>query len=178
MKKRIVQSHPVHLLILLLGIAGFLQSCNTAPPDQKMEPMDNKAAIMEANKAFEEAVAQQDAAKVAELYTMDGQILPTGHDILSGHEAIQNFISTVMEEGNVRRVELETLEAEAIGETSFEVGRYSLFGENDEMVDQGKYIVIWKMEDGKWKLHRDIFNSNMAPEQGMDSEMMDESEEK
>ena len=29
-------------------------------------------------------------------------------------------------------------------------------------IDKGKYIVLWKMEDGKWKLHRDIFNSDNA----------------
>jgi ketosteroid isomerase-like protein len=30
-------------------------------------------------------------------------------------------------------------------------------------LDKGKYIVIWKQEDGQWKLHRDIFNSSMPP---------------
>jgi hypothetical protein len=29
------------------------------------------------------------------------------------------------------------------------------------VLDQGKYIVIWKREKGQWKLHRDIFNSSV-----------------
>ena len=29
------------------------------------------------------------------------------------------------------------------------------------VVDKGKYIVLWKKEDGKWKMHRDISNSNL-----------------
>jgi len=29
------------------------------------------------------------------------------------------------------------------------------------VLDKGKYIVIWKQEEGQWKLHRDIFNSSM-----------------
>ena len=29
------------------------------------------------------------------------------------------------------------------------------------MLDEGKYIVIWKREAGQWKLHRDILNRSM-----------------
>jgi len=29
-------------------------------------------------------------------------------------------------------------------------------------MDHGKYIVVWKNTADGWRLHRDIFNSNMA----------------
>jgi ketosteroid isomerase-like protein len=29
------------------------------------------------------------------------------------------------------------------------------------IADKGKYIVVWKKEDGKWKLHRDLSNSDL-----------------
>ena len=44
-----------------------------------------------------------------------------------------------------------------------EVGSYSMTDKSGKEIDKGKYIVLWKMEDGKWKLHRDIFNSDMPP---------------
>jgi ketosteroid isomerase-like protein len=28
-------------------------------------------------------------------------------------------------------------------------------------IDRGKALELWKMEDGKWKLFRDIFNSDL-----------------
>ena len=28
-------------------------------------------------------------------------------------------------------------------------------------VSRGKYMIIWRREEGQWKLHRDIFNSSM-----------------
>jgi ketosteroid isomerase-like protein len=34
----------------------------------------------------------------------------------------------------------------------------------DMAVAEEKYIVLWKKEDGKWKLFRDIFNSNLPTE--------------
>jgi ketosteroid isomerase-like protein len=41
----------------------------------------------------------------------------------------------------------------------------ALYTENGQLLppkvlDEGKYIVIWKHEDGQWKLHRDILNSS------------------
>ena len=31
----------------------------------------------------------------------------------------------------------------------------------DQNVAEEKYIVLWKKEDGKWKMFRDISNSNL-----------------
>jgi ketosteroid isomerase-like protein len=44
-----------------------------------------------------------------------------------------------------------------------EVGSYSMTDKKGKEIDKGKYIVLWKMEDGKWKIHRDVFNSDMPP---------------
>jgi hypothetical protein len=32
-----------------------------------------------------------------------------------------------------------------------------------KVLDKGKYIVIWKKEDGTWKLHRDIWTTSVPP---------------
>jgi len=42
-----------------------------------------------------------------------------------------------------------------------EEGEYTFMGEDGEQLDKGKYIVLWKMEDGKWKLFRDCYNSDL-----------------
>jgi len=52
------------------------------------------------------------------------------------------------------------VEAEQSGDQIIEIGRYTLYGANDAQMDAGKYIVIWKQENGDWKLHRDIWNTN------------------
>jgi len=42
-----------------------------------------------------------------------------------------------------------------------EEGEVTVFvGENAVAVE--KYIILWKKEDGKWKLFRDIANSNSS----------------
>jgi ketosteroid isomerase-like protein len=30
-----------------------------------------------------------------------------------------------------------------------------------KQIDRGKYITVWKKQQGQWKLHRDIWNTSM-----------------
>lgn len=86
---------------------------------------------------------------MANLYTEDGMLLPTGSDFVMG----------------IRQAKLEIVEVEHHGDTAIEVGQYTLSGEGNQVMDQGKYIVIWKQQNGQWKLHRDIWNSSVNAQQ-------------
>jgi len=124
-----------------------------------MSPEIN-AAIAAANLRFMEALARQDAAGMASLYTADGQLMPANSDFISGTSAIEQFWGGAMGMG-IRTAKLETVELEAHGETAVEVGKYTLGGDEGQTLDQGKYVVVWKNDDGAWKLHRDIWTTNM-----------------
>jgi hypothetical protein len=39
------------------------------------------------------------------------------------------------------------------------VGRRTVLGADDLVLDEVEYIVIWKRESGQWRRHQDIFNS-------------------
>lgn len=77
----------------------------------------------------------------------------------------ENLISVFegMADMGIASIDLQTSEVEAAENFAYEVGNYALMGEDGSEVDSGKYIVIWRMEDGEWKLHRDIFNSDAPP---------------
>jgi hypothetical protein len=42
-----------------------------------------------------------------------------------------------------------------------EVGKYTLSVAGGQVVDRGKYVVIWKQEGDEWQWHRDIWNSSL-----------------
>ena len=44
-----------------------------------------------------------------------------------------------------------------------EEGTLSMLDKAGKEIDKGKYIALWKMEDGKWKIFRDCFNSDNPP---------------
>lgn len=102
---------------------------------------------------------------MAALYTVEGQLLPPNAATMSGHQAIEAFWQGAMDMG-IKSAQIETGEVEAHGDTAIEVSGYELYGGEGQVLDKGKFIVIWKRENGKWKLHRDIFNSSMPPPQG------------
>jgi len=116
-------------------------------------------AIAAANDEFMAVFGRGDAAGLAALYTADGQLLPPNMDAMVGQAAIQAFWQGAMDMG-IQSAQLEIVEVEGHGDTAIEVSKYTL-GAGGQVLDRGKYIVIWKREGGQWKLHRDIFNSSM-----------------
>ena len=122
------------------------------------------SAIRAANGRLMEAFKRGDAAGVAALYTSNGQLLPIHSEFVTGSEAIRNFWKGIMDAG-IKEATLETLEVEEHGDTAIEVGRYTLMVDRGQLVDAGKYVVIWKNVDGAWKLHRDIWTTSQPAPQ-------------
>jgi uncharacterized protein (TIGR02246 family) len=121
-------------------------------------------AIVAADETFMTTFSRGDTAGMATLYTESGQLMPPNSDFVTGKQALQATFQAFMDMG-IKAIKLETIEAEGYGDTASEVGRYTLEDEGGQVLDQGKYIVIWKQEAGQWKMHRDIFNSSLpAPE--------------
>ena len=116
-------------------------------------------AIAAAIETFMAAFSRGDAAGCAALYTEQGQLLPPNSDVIAGKQAIQTFWQSAMHMG-IAAATLETAEVEGHGHTANEVGTYILQGAGGQVLDTGKYVVIWKQEAGQWKLHRDIWNSS------------------
>lgn len=129
---------------------------------------DNNAeifdAIVAANKQFMDTFSKGDDAGMGALYTENAQLLPSNSDFVNGTAEVQAFWKAVFGAG-VKKAKLETIEVEGMGNTAYEMGKYTLYGEGDQAVDAGKYVVIWKKVNGQWKLHRDIWNTSMAAQQ-------------
>lgn len=119
-----------------------------------------RAAIEATNRKFELGWVQKDAAAVASLYTADAMVMPPNGPVSKGAQAVLDMWKAVLPTvpGPIRLVTLETT---AHGELADEVGTYVMWGADGKIADQGKFVVLWKKEGGQWKLHRDIWNSDM-----------------
>ena len=122
---------------------------------------DLREEIRSANDNFEKNFASGDARGMASLYTSDGVLLPPGAGLQEGPDAIQSFWQMAMDMG-IKEAHLQTLEVEQEGDTAIEMGQYELSGAEGQRMDQGKYIVIWKRDEGKLKLHKDIWNTSLS----------------
>ena len=122
---------------------------------------DAAEAIEAVNQLFQEYVAAGNADGLAMLYTEDGMSMQPNTNPYVGHEAISEAHAALFATG-VGVIRLTTDELQVFGDTAHEVGRFVTETADGDHVDHGKYVAIWKRIDGEWKLHRDIFNSNMA----------------
>jgi len=145
---------PKAFLALSIAFTLFLSGGSVAA-----QQSDVRAAIEAGNKQFLAALSRGDGAGMAAVYGTNAQVFPPNSDIVSGRQAIQKFWQDVVNSG-VKGATLTTLEAEGQGDTAYEVGTYTLTGEAGKVLDTGKYVTIWKREQGQWKLHRDIWNTN------------------
>ncbi len=121
-----------------------------------------KKIIDSTNAAFGALVAKGDSAGLASFYTADGKMLGSNMPVASGRSQIQsafNGLFTAM-----GPIDLKVTIADAWGNEDLvaEDGTY-VMSKGGKEIDRGKYIVLWKMEDGKWKMFRDIFNSDLPP---------------
>ena len=123
---------------------------------------DIRPQIESANAQFVSAFKRGDATGIANLYTAEAQLLPANSDFVRGTAAIRTFWQSVIDTG-LKGASLDTIELEAHGDTVIEIGRYRLLAAGDAVADQGKYIVVWKHDTDKWKLHRDIWTTSQPP---------------
>ena len=139
------------LAFLIAGLTG----CGGSDDNE-----DLAALISAANRSFESAFQAQSAPTLAGLYTSNGSVLPPGSEPVVGAANIQNFWQAVMNAG-IRGARLTTNELTDCGDTAVEVGSYELLGSTNNVLDRGKYVVVWRRENGQWRLHRDIFNTSV-----------------
>lgn len=128
------------------------------PASAQMEAQSTKAIIVAANQKFVDAFAQG-ATAMGQLYTRDAVMYNAHSEPVRGTAALDGFWKSVYGAG-VKRMTLETVEAEPAGPFLLETGRFASFDAAGTLLDEGNYLVVWKKEDNIWKLHRDIGNSN------------------
>lgn len=119
-----------------------------------------RAAIEAVNKEFLAAFAKQDATGVSSLYTADAEAFPPNSAVIRGRAGIAKMWQGVFAAG-IASAEVTTTEVHAQGPLAYEVGSYAMKLKDGTVADRGKYVVVWLKEDGKWKLHRDIWNTDL-----------------
>ncbi len=121
---------------------------------------DEKRYIREASKKFSEAFIEQDFEAMANSYTMDAKLIPLGTPIVEGREAIkQRWI--LGKDTKVLSHSMDDTEITVLGDQAYDYGYYKgTSKKGDEPISEwkGKYVVVWKKEEGSWRMYIDIWN--------------------
>ena len=131
------------------------------PPSSPDEVRD---AFLSVCQQFEKSFNQGDAEGVASLYSDDAKILPPNMDIVEEKNTIQSYWQGALDMG-IKSFKGELIDMDSSGNLGYFVGKYTLYDNDNQEVDQGKWISVLKNIDGKWKVHRDIFNTSIPLEE-------------
>ena len=109
-----------------------------------------------------DAFKRGDSVAVADVYTADAKVMNAGMAAAEGKEDIIHFFGQVFKGGPLM-ITTKTLGVWNTASMIVEEGKWIMADKNGEAYDHGKYLILWKMKDGKWKKFRDCHNSDIYP---------------
>ncbi|MEO5649150.1 MAG: hypothetical protein ABIR03_04405 [Ginsengibacter sp.] len=151
------------LLILACFIVGSCNENDKLDIERSAAAFDIKqgeASIKQSNRLFMKSFENSDSTEVSNCYTTHAKIMAAGAPTIEGRDDIKHFISEEMNEG-IKSFELKTIKIWGDSSLLAEEGTYLLSDGDDKQLDKGKYIVLWKLETGNWKMFRDIRTSDL-----------------
>jgi ketosteroid isomerase-like protein len=165
-----IQMKQRFLFTLAIGASLTIFSCSSekaetpttaASTDFNLDAV--KTEIAASNATYGASFASGDSTAFVAHYTTDGCVMAENAPKLCGAGPITAFFKGGLQMG-IKDIKLTTEEVMGGPDVVVETGTYEILGDKAVSFDKGKFIVAWKKENGKWKMHRDIWNtSNPAP---------------
>jgi len=161
-------------LILFSGVLMFATSCQeTATEKTDHNTMGDTVATATAfdlgkartwiesdNAKFVEEVKKGDSNALAAHYGSDAMAMFDNSEPFKGAAIASAWGSAAIKMG-MKDIKVTTVDVVGNADLLAETGMYEMYGAGNKLLDKGKYVVVWKPENGGWKIYRDIGNSNM-----------------
>lgn len=139
------------LLIFILSVSSvFAQSLDEA-----------KKAIAKSNDIYFTAFVKNDPSIFIDRYAEDACIMPPNSLPLCGPNAAADFFKIAYDQILLRNGKFTTTAVYGDGkEYVTEEGKWFSYDANNKLMDEGKFLVLWKKTSKGWKMFRDSFSSN------------------
>ncbi len=145
-------------------LAGILMVGACSREQQKVSAATAAEAIW---KEYAASLNEGDLERWLALWTEDGVQMPPDEAATAGKDKIRTRNEAVLDKFTLD-MGITNQEVETAGDWAYSRGTYKArlmpkSGGRPVSID-GKYMTILQRQpDGSWKIHRDIFNSNVAP---------------
>jgi len=130
-------------------------SASTKTDEQVIRDLDTQWSLAAQNK---------DAERFASFYSETGSAMPFNAPIATGKDEVRALWKALMAKpGFSLHFAPTRVEVANSRDMAFDVGTFVLNLDDDEgtsMTISGKYVVVWKKKNSKWKVEADIFNTD------------------
>jgi ketosteroid isomerase-like protein len=160
----------ISISLFILSIAILMAACNNPSADNNtnsaaktdstsFDMSKAKSVIADINEKFSEEIKKGDSVGMASHYASDAWVMPPNSEPVPKDKIVSAWGGAIRM--GVKDLKIMTDDVTGNAEVLGETGRYEMYGDNNKLLDKGKYVVIWKAENGEWKLYRDIWNTSM-----------------
>jgi ketosteroid isomerase-like protein len=163
-----VAPHAVAAAIAIAAVACGGKGSGGGQPSGA-QPADTAAEaklIRDLDNEWQRRIHDQDTALAAIIYGDHAALLPPDAPAVEGRSAIASFYRGLFNRPNFSLTfESTHTEVGEGGKMAYERGTYRLtVGPSDrKLTEEGKYLVVWKKVDGRWRVVADMFSRNQGP---------------
>jgi uncharacterized protein (TIGR02246 family) len=157
-------------LLLALPLAIPLAACaptKAEPTDTASAKVDLAAeeqAIKDLNARWVRMIAAKDTAGIYELYASDALYMAPNAQALGGRPGVAKAWSGfyAMKGSSLSFRPTKVVVAQA-GDLAYDVGTFTfgMDGPRGRIEDKGKYLTVWKKQDGAWRIAAEMYNSDL-----------------
>ncbi len=145
----------------------LIVGCYTGPDDKPgseavVDSFDQKSAtafVDSINQVFTKQVRNGDSAGLAAHYHSGAELLFANSEPIRGKDILSAWGSIIRM--GVKNFTFKTTDLSGSHNLLVETGSYEMKSAGDTLIDRGKYLVVWKKENGAWKLFRDVGNTSL-----------------
>jgi len=158
----------IHFVLTVLFISICIYSCNSGNTEKEVvtktstSPFDSqwaKSFIDSINGKFTQQFRAADSVALASHYWPDAEILLSNSEPIKGNQILPTW--GAMTRMGIKDFTFSTTDIKGDTEFLIETGNYEMKDEKKNLVDKGKYVVVWQQRNGEWKLYRDIGNTSL-----------------
>lgn len=142
----------------------LLLACASAPP--AADGAEDEAALRGVDSAWFTAVNAGNVDGVTALYAEDAVVSVPGAPPARGTGAVREVLARDIENASKEGVKLvpgPDAEVGVSGDLGWIWNTFTVSDKAGTTVDAGKYLTLAERKDGKWRIIRDIWNSDNAP---------------
>jgi ketosteroid isomerase-like protein len=157
-----MKNYVFYTILKLLVFSFLFIGCNSK---SKNEATDNlaeaKETIKKSNEIYFDSFVKNDSSIFIDRYAEDASIMLPNAPQIYGKEGAAKFFRKAYNEYGLRGGKFITTAVYGDGqEFVTEEGLWQSFNSKGELMDDGKFLVLWKKTPKGWKMFRDSFSSN------------------
>lgn len=125
-----------------------------------------EASIKQSNQRYMKSFKASDSVELATCFSKDGKLMISDTPAIEGRDDIMKYFAAMMRNG-IKSFEIKSNTIWGDSSLLAEEGTYEMADVNNNKVDKGKYIVLWKPEGGNWKMYRDMYTSDLRNQEAL-----------